>query len=140
MTIINTKKHPDKRRVDGNTTVQDAIQLVSDNIIGNWAWLIELATTRQSPAFTLRLPIGHFFSIDDMGIYGESLWKMFKHTLDGDLDRFCALSEALQGRIVTAADIREAAREPLNKTLKEALLAKAGIPTLETSETKQPGW
>jgi hypothetical protein len=134
MTLINTKKHKDKRRVHSNTTVQEAIDLVSEGILGNFVWLTELVATRPSPAFTGRVPIGHFWSIDDMGVYGESLWFLFKHTLDSDIDRFAALSEALQHRIITAADIREAVRDYKKKELKTALLEKAGIPLIENAQ------
>lgn len=134
MTMVNTKKHKDKRRVQMNTTVQEAINLVSEGILGNVMWLTELAATRPSPAFTGRIPIGHFWSIDDMGIYGESLWHLFKHTLDSEIDRFASLSEALQNRTITAADIREAVRDYKNKELKTALLEKVGIPPIETAQ------
>lgn len=133
MTMVNTKKNKDKRRIHSNTTVKEAVDLVGEGIIGNFLWLTELAATRPSPAFTGHMPIGHFWSIDDMGIYGESLWILFKNTLDGQLDRFAALSEALQNRTITAAEIRDAVRDYQNVILKAALLEKAGIPPFEDS-------
>ncbi|MCZ7860621.1 hypothetical protein O9X98_04310 [Agrobacterium salinitolerans] len=126
MAIVNTKKHPDKRRVEMDHDVTQAIMAVSDGLIGNVAWLTELVATRKPPKNMMGLPVGHLISIDDMGVYGEPLWDLFKHTLDCDLDQFAALSEALQTRSVTANEIRDAARDYRNKTLKTALLKKIG--------------
>lgn len=127
MTIVNTKKHPDKRRVRMDHNAVEAILAVSDGIIGNVAWLTELVKTRKSPKNMMGLGVGHLISIDDMGVYGESLWDLFKRTLDCDFDRFAALSEALQARAITANEIRDAVRDYKNITLKTALLKKIGI-------------
>jgi hypothetical protein len=124
MTIVNTKKHPNQRRVNNKLNALQAIEAVSDNLIGNVVWLTELVTTRKPPRNMAGLAVGHLISIDDMGVYGESLWHLFKDVLDCDLDQFVTLSEALQDRSVTAHEIREAARDYSNVKLKAALMAK----------------
>jgi hypothetical protein len=127
MTLINTKKHRDQIRIKRDMTVQEAILSVSEGIIGNVAWLTTLAHTRASCAFTGGTPIGHFYSIDDMGIYGESLWILFKHILDSDIDQFTSLCEALHSNRVNTGEIRDAVRHYGKVSLKEALLQKAGL-------------
>lgn len=141
MTIVNTKKHRGQRRIGFSTEPMDGIFAISDGLIGNVTWLTELLATKWPPANMAGMKIGHLISIDDMGIYGESLWHLFKHTMDGDIDRFSAISNALQDRTITAGDIREAARDYKNDKLKAGLFAKAGIEmdqAPEADETPQP--
>lgn len=133
MTIVNTKKRRDLRRVQMTDDLFKATCAVGENLIGNVTWLTELVMTRPAPANLMRLPIGHLVSIDDMGVYGEHLWDLFKHVLDGDLDNFVLMSDALQADRITRGEIREAAREPKNAKLKKALWDKAGITSVETS-------
>lgn len=136
MTIVNTKKHRDLRRVQMTDDIFKATCAVGEDLIGNITWLTELVMTRPAPANLMRLPIGHLVSIDDMGVYGEHLWDLFKHVLDGNLDNFVLMSDALQAGRITRGEIRDAAREPTNARLKMTLWDKVGIHAVELADGK----
>lgn len=110
MSLVNTRKRPDKRRVTPTMGVLAAIEAVSDGLIGNVVWLVELVTTQPPPPNMLGMSIGHLISIDDMGVYGESLWHLFKGVLSSNINDFVAMSNALQEGSVSAAEIRENVR------------------------------
>ncbi len=140
--LVNTKKHPHLRRVDGTTDPSAALKAVSGNILGNLPWLMELAVHHAPPPNMMGMPVGHFVSIDDMGIYGEALWILHKRVLGMDIAAFSALSDALQARTVGAVEIREAVRAHLEgprdkaDALSQAMLTKAGV-TVRTEAQRE---
>lgn len=146
MSLVNTKKRPDKRRCGGMSAPVDAVMAVSGGLIGNVAWLTELAATRPPPYNMAGMVMGHFFSIDDMGVYDESLWVLHKQVLELDIDAFAGLSQALQARLVTAAEIRDVVRAydmgnakgPEAVALRDALLAKAGVTIAPKADPEAP--
>jgi len=142
MTLANTKKNPDLRRVDAKMSPMEALQAVSGGIVGNIPWLMDLAANHQPPSNMAGMTVGHFIGIDDMGVYDESLWVLFKRVVGMDIGAFAALSNALQARMVTAAEIRDVVRAhekglpATAEDLGEALLSKAGI-TVRTEEERR---
>ncbi len=123
------------RRIGPLMHPMEALRMTSGGVAANLGWLERLAVLHEPPSNMMDMQVGHFLSIQEMGLDGKELWALHRHVLGADVAAFAALSEAMQSYKVDAAEIRAVVqahmavpREVAKAALMaQALLSKAGV-------------